>query len=68
VIDKELEKAQKEQQQIKYHYDEWLQTLVSDQYVSNDDQRISLSSSLYTIDPEIASSIASHDMRGDYLR
>lgn|GEM_PF-1785004 len=63
----ELTKAQSDYQEIKYNYDQWLDTLTSDQYVSDDSQTTRLSSSLYTINPEIKTAIESSDIRQEYL-
>jgi len=63
-----IQQAQSEYDLIKYHYDEWLDTLVSDQYVSDTNQDTVLSSSLYTINPNVAQLIESSDITKDYLQ
>lgn len=68
IVTTQLDKAQWEYQQIKYNYDEWLDTLTSDQYVSDDSQTTTLSTSVYTINPEVADYIQSSDIRHDYLQ
>jgi hypothetical protein len=45
-----------------------LDTLTSDQYVSDSSQTTSLSTSLYTINPEIADVIQSSDITQEYLQ
>jgi hypothetical protein len=45
-----------------------LDTLTSDQYVSDNSQTTTLSTSLYTINPEVADMIESSDITQDYLQ
>jgi hypothetical protein len=68
ILSEELIKAQWEYQQIKYDYDGWLDTLTSDQYVSDSSQTASLSTSLYTINPEVSDMIESSNITQDYLQ
>ena len=67
LIAGELQQAQDEYELIKYDYDVWLDTLVSDQYVSDDSQTTTLSSSLYTINTEVSKGIMDSDIVSDYL-
>lgn len=68
IVMTELDKAQWEYRQIKYEYDQWLDTLTSDQYVSDSSQTTRLSTSVYTINPEVANYIQSSDITQDYLQ
>jgi FG-GAP-like repeat len=68
ILNAELIQAQSDYQQIKYNYDGWLDTLTSDQYVSDNSQTTSLSTSLYTINPEVADVIQSSDITQEYLQ
>jgi hypothetical protein len=68
LINIDLVKAQSDYQQIKYNYDGWLDTLTSDQYVSDSSQNTILSTSLYTINPDVADVIKSNDITQEYLQ